>query len=51
MLDYIKKSKRQRYRNHKCKDGEKKTSDKADSLALVESHGLDKVDTMEIRTK
>ena len=29
----------------------KKTSDKADSLALVESHGIGKVDTMEIRTK
>ena len=31
--------------------GEKKTSDIADSLALVGSQGLDKVDTMEIRTK
>ena len=29
----------------------KKTSDIADSLALVRSQGLDKVDTMEIRTK
>ena len=29
----------------------KKTSDIADSLALVGSQGLDKVDTMEIRTK
>jgi len=29
----------------------KKTSDIADSLTLVGSQGLDKVDTMEIRTK
>ena len=52
MLDYIrkKKSKRYRYRNHKCKD-EKKTSDITDSLALVGSQGFDKVDTMEVRTK
>ena len=29
----------------------RKTSDKTDSLALAESHGIGKVDTMEIRTK
>ena len=29
----------------------RKTSDKKDSLALAESHGIGKVDTMEIRTK
>ena len=51
MLDYINKKQKLEIKDHKCKDGGKKTSDIADSLALVGSQGLDKVDTMEIRTK
>ena len=51
MLEYIKKTKGRGIGIIDVRMRKKKTSDIADSLALVGSQGFDKVDTMEVRTK